>query len=294
MADIPKISIITPTLNSEAVLKECILSVARQTHPNKEHIIVDGKSTDRTLEIIKKYAEKYPHIRWISEEDKGIYEAMNKGIDLSEGEWLYFLGSDDIFYDKNVLEGLFAEKDFRNLDIIYGNVKFKASGKIYDGQFTLSKLIESNICHQAIFHKKNIYKIIGKYETKYKGMADWVLNMQWFNDKKVRKKYFNKKIAVFDEKRCWLDNVDEEFFSHKREIVKKNFSPFMFFLYITKLTLFIEITRKGINVLKKHGMKVFLANLYKYFKYGRRYFRGNKIETDLKSRREQSIDKAKK
>ena len=97
MEKLPKISIITPTLNAAETLEACILSVKNQTYLNKEHLIIDGQSTDGTLHILKKHAENYPQLKWITENDDGIYDAMNKGIDLSSGDWLYFMGSDDYF-----------------------------------------------------------------------------------------------------------------------------------------------------------------------------------------------------
>lgn len=96
------ISVITPVYNGEKFIESCIKVVIDQNCPNVEHIIMDGGSTDRTVEIIKQYAEKYPHIRWISEKDKGQSDAMNKGIAMAKGEILSFLNVDD-YYEPNVL-----------------------------------------------------------------------------------------------------------------------------------------------------------------------------------------------
>ncbi len=98
------ISVITPVYNGEKFIESCIQVVIDQNCPNVEHIImdVDGGSTDRTVEIIKKYAEKYPYIRWISEKDKGQSDAMNRGIAMAKGEILAILNVDD-YYEPNVL-----------------------------------------------------------------------------------------------------------------------------------------------------------------------------------------------
>ncbi|TFI55181.1 glycosyltransferase [Mastigocladus laminosus UU774] len=96
------ISVITPVYNGQKFIESCIKVVIDQNCPNVEHIIIDGGSKDRTVEIIKEYAQKYPHIRWISEKDKGQSDAMNKGIAMARGEILSILNVDD-YYEKNVL-----------------------------------------------------------------------------------------------------------------------------------------------------------------------------------------------
>jgi len=124
MNNFPFLSIITPTYNSADVLEACILSVAQQTYTNKEHLIIDNLSTDETLEIISKYSTVYPHLKVISEKDSGIYDAMNKAIERSSGEWLYFLGSDDTFFDNDVLSDIFGSDISAHNDIMYGNVQW--------------------------------------------------------------------------------------------------------------------------------------------------------------------------
>ncbi|BAY48380.1 family 2 glycosyl transferase [Scytonema sp. HK-05] len=97
------ISVITPVYNGERFIESCIKVVIDQNCPDVEHIIVDGGSTDGTVKIVKQYAEKYPHIRWISEKDKGQSDAMNKGIAMANGEVLAILNVDD-YYEPNVLK----------------------------------------------------------------------------------------------------------------------------------------------------------------------------------------------
>ncbi|GAB4128568.1 MAG: hypothetical protein OHK0045_02960 [Raineya sp.] len=90
---LPKISIITPTYNAEKTIGACLESVAKQNYPYLEHWIIDGLSTDNTIKIVSEYARKYPHIKYVSEKDRGIYDAMNKGIDLAKGDFPTVLGS---------------------------------------------------------------------------------------------------------------------------------------------------------------------------------------------------------
>jgi len=180
----PKLSIITPVLNGEQYIAACILSVASQTYKNIEHIIVDGSSTDGTLDIVKKYAQECPHIRWVSAEDRNAYDAMNKSIGIARGDWLYFLGADDKLYNEDVIERIFLLKLTLNVKIIYGNVLVKGKcvwakdGQVYDGPFTISHLITRSICHQAIFYHKDVFKKFGFFNTKYSVCADWDFNLR--------------------------------------------------------------------------------------------------------------------
>jgi len=113
----PKISIITITYNAVSVLEETILSVINQTYDNIEYIIIDGGSTDGTFDIIKKYEDKIDY--WVSESDRGIYDAMNKGIDQATGEWILFLNSGDLLYKNNTIDNVF--KNQYSVGLIYGD-----------------------------------------------------------------------------------------------------------------------------------------------------------------------------
>src|SRR4051812_43794117 len=100
----PRISVITAVLNGDRHLEHCILSVASQTYPNIEFIVIDGGSTDGSVEIIRRHEHRIRY--WVSEPDKGIYDALNKGIRASTGDWVCVLGSDDFLYDEHVLQRL--------------------------------------------------------------------------------------------------------------------------------------------------------------------------------------------
>jgi glycosyltransferase involved in cell wall biosynthesis len=228
MTSLPKISVIIPTFNCEVTLEACLQSVINQTYPNTEILVIDGQSQDSTLDILKRYQEK---LIWVSEQDKGIYDAMNKGIELATGEWLYFLGSDDVLYNEHVLESIFSNSNHLRNDVLYGNVKFKISGICYDGEFSSYKLLHKNICHQAIFVKKKIFQELGMFETKYKLLADWYFNMHWYNHSKIRHSYLNLIIAVYDEDGLSFNHPDEQFIKDKSKIENLNFpwvTRFMF------------------------------------------------------------------
>lgn len=197
----PKITIITPTYHTGESVETSLSSVARQTYRNIEHIIVDGASKDKTLPVIRKYLKTYKHIRLLTEKDAGIYNAMNKGMDLCTGDWIFFMGADDSFYNENVLTDLYEEGLFQEEQVIYGNVMIKGDAPwakdsdIYDGPFNLEKLFRWNICHQCIFYPRSVIKKVGYYETKYKVTSDWDYNVRcWANYKFT---YVDKIIAFF-------------------------------------------------------------------------------------------------
>ena len=193
----PKISIIIVVFNGAKTIEKTLESVLGQTWRNLELIVVDGGSADETLEILKKIQN--PVLSWTSEPDKGIYDAMNKGLQKATGDWIYFLGADDEFYDRKVLSSVFEEAHFENIDFIYGNVKSDAFKGIYDGVFNYNKLLIKNISHQAIFYHKNIFRKNGNFNLKYKSHADWDFNLRCFEIKDIRIKYVDRIIAQFGE-----------------------------------------------------------------------------------------------
>ena len=186
-------------------------------------MIIDGLSTDGTLGIVKKYADIYPYIKWISEKDEGIYDAMNKGIDLSSGEWIYFLGADDSFYSDTVLVDIFNQENISDFDVIYGNVQWGNAEREYDGPFSKLDLLQKNICHQAIFTRKSVFDNIGKFDTNYKVWSDWVFNIKWFNLKDIRHWYINKIIAKYSLQGMSSNNYDSYLLQNKDSLIERYF-----------------------------------------------------------------------
>ncbi|GAA3975381.1 glycosyltransferase family 2 protein [Mucilaginibacter dorajii] len=180
------ISIIIPTFNSARTLNACLQSITEQDYDNFEVWIIDALSTDETLALIKSYVAKFPFVNFISEADKGIYDAMNKGIDLCNGNWLYFLGSDDTFHNNKVLSAIALKIMETKADVVYGNVIMRGKNKwnldnvIFDGEYNLEKFIDRNICHQAIFYKKSVVEKIGYYNLKYVTNADFDYNLRCY------------------------------------------------------------------------------------------------------------------
>ncbi|GHX01111.1 Colanic acid biosynthesis glycosyl transferase WcaE [Vibrio cholerae] len=161
----PLITVVTVVYNGEAFLEDTILSVINQTYDNVEYIIIDGGSTDATLDIIRKYEHAIDY--WVSEKDQGIYDAMNKGITLATGDWINFMNGGDAFYNNTTLDHVFKKNDLSVFDIIYGNhqVVYPSGRKRLARAGQLTNMWKgSQFCHQATFvkskyHKKNKFNI---------------------------------------------------------------------------------------------------------------------------------------
>jgi glycosyltransferase involved in cell wall biosynthesis len=195
------LSVIIPTYNSEATIERCLNSLAGQTYQDFEICIIDGASSDETIAKVNKFYTQFKHIRILSEPDKGVYDAMNKGVDISKGEWLYFLGSDDEISDDKLFSDIFKTAFQKDCGIIYGNVRITGNtswakdGQIYDGEFDMKQLLAKNVCHQAIFYRKILFDKLGKYNTRYPAYADWELNLRFFPRTKFE--YLDRTIANF-------------------------------------------------------------------------------------------------
>jgi glycosyltransferase involved in cell wall biosynthesis len=170
------ISVITPVYNGRRFMEFCIQNVIEQHCPEAEHVIVDGGSTDGTVEIIKKYAEKYPHIRWVSEKDKGQSDAMNKGIAMTKGDILSFLNVDD-FYEPGALNRAIAVLALLpEPSLLVGNCNMwgddgKIQGVNKPAHLKLTQLLVGDesrypfpINPSAYFYHKSLHDRIGSYD----------------------------------------------------------------------------------------------------------------------------------
>ena len=167
--NMPLITVVTVVRNGEKTLEETILSVINQTYKNVEYIVVDGASTDGTLDIIRKYEDKIDY--WMSESDKGIYYAMNKGIDLAYGDWINFMNSGDSFYKSDVIENINTIKDSYS-DVVYGNTNVCFKGYSIKKQSKLPSDKEyMPFCHQAALVKRSIAQK-WPFDVSYKICAD--------------------------------------------------------------------------------------------------------------------------
>lgn len=195
-------SIIIPTYNSAETLEMALNSISQQTNNNVEVVIMDGGSEDTTLEIAKSYEDKINQLVVHSEKDKGIYDAMNKGLEKATGNWVLFMGSDDTFYDHTVLQDVAKVVEKSSANVIYGNAKivgdtgWAKDGEVYAGEFDLPKLLNQNICHQAMFYNLDFVKNeIGTFNLRYKKSSDWDFNLRCWSKQPF--KFMDRIIANF-------------------------------------------------------------------------------------------------
>lgn len=172
----PKISVITISYNNKEGLEKTIQSVISQDFPDKEYIVIDGGSNDGTKEVLQKYSDKINF--WVSEPDKGIYNAMNKGIAATTGEYLIFLNSGDTFISNMVLSA--SGKQLGTDDFIYGNLELSDNKhawiKSYPEKLNLLHFFQSSLPHPATFIRKSAFDKFGMYDEDLKIVSDW----KWF------------------------------------------------------------------------------------------------------------------
>ena len=194
-----KISLITVSFNAESTIERCIQSVIGQTFKNVEYIIIDGGSTDNTVQIINKY-KKHIHI-FVSEPDKGIYDAMNKGIKLAGGDIIGILNADDFFSEEGILDAVYESFRRENTGIVYGDLDYingKGSvirkwraGKYSPGMFNFGWMPP----HPTFYCKKDLFYQLGFYSLDFGTAADYEL-MSRFMHKNGVSAYYLENVMV--------------------------------------------------------------------------------------------------
>lgn len=182
-----KISIITVAFNAAHTIADTLESVAAQTHPEIEHIVVDGASTDSTLEIVERHGKRVA--RLISEPDRGIYDAMNKGLSLATGDIIGFLNADDVYADNGVLERVSAIMEKQKLDALFGDAEFVNPARPNEPlrRYRSDRFRPERIAwgwmpaHPALFLRRNLYERFGSFRTSYRIAGDFELVARIFH-----------------------------------------------------------------------------------------------------------------
>lgn len=214
----PTFSIITGNFNSRAKLHRTFDSLVDQLS-DAEYIVVDGASTDESLLVAQAMANvSAGRVRLLSEPDKGVYDAMNKGIQLARGRYILFLGAGDELLPGSLgkVSKWLPEHDGA---MVYGDVQWE--GRTYDGKFTKRKLCERNICHQAIFYGRETFNRIGSYNLDYHAYADWELNLRCFGSRQIAVKYVPVTVSLF-EPGGFSANGDSVFERRKCELIRSH------------------------------------------------------------------------
>jgi glycosyltransferase involved in cell wall biosynthesis len=190
-----KISVITVSFNNADVIGRTLDSVEAQTHDNFEHIVIDGGSTDGTVDILRARGSKLGY--WISETDAGIYDAMNKGLAVARGDIICFLNADDYYISSEVLSLVAREMSSKNLDIFYGDVAFfkkndcqKIIRRYRSGWFRPDRIAAGWMpAHPASFVRSEIFKQIGGFDKRYRIAGDFEFIVRLFSKKNLRYEY---------------------------------------------------------------------------------------------------------
>ena len=225
------ISLITATFNSEKVLSSNLKSVKIQSFKNFEHLIIDGKSKDKTLSL----AKSFEHVsKIISEPDKGIYDAINKGIKNSTGEIIGFLNSDDTFYDENSLQYIYNAFD-DNIDCVFGDLiytdKKDKVKRVWKGSAFKKGAFKKGWmpAHPTFYCRRRVYEKLGQYDDSFKIAGDFELMLRFLEKHNIRSKYIPKTLvnmkvggASNNGLKSKLDILKEEFQAFKQNEIEVN------------------------------------------------------------------------
>lgn len=194
-----KISVITVAYNSESTIQDTISSVLSQTYPDIEYIVVDGNSSDKTMQIVQSFASSFgTRMKWISEKDKGLYDAMNKGIQMATGDVIGIINSDDFYHRNDIIEKVAdAFQQNRETEAVFGDVVFVHPDKLdktvryYSASVFRPKMFRFGFMppHPSFFTYKRNFEQFGYYQTDYKIAADYELLIRFLYTKRLKYKY---------------------------------------------------------------------------------------------------------
>jgi glycosyltransferase involved in cell wall biosynthesis len=223
-----KITICSVVLNARNEIEKLIQSVLCQTYSNIEYILIDGQSTDGTIDVIQQYKNKISKI--IIEKDDGLYNAMNKALHLATGDYILFLNAGDSFVSSYVVEGVVSSIT-NNQAVYYGDVILlnsqKNSATFWGGYFGKHRLCFENISHQAVFYPKSVYKNYS-YDLRYKIFGDWMYNIS-LKAENVRFIYLKKIISFFEL--GGLSSLGDKDVSKNMEKIILNKFGFYYYVY---------------------------------------------------------------
>ena len=252
------LSIITINYNDKLGLERTLNSVKNQSYTNYEHIIIDGGSTDGSKQLIEVNQNNFAY--WVSEPDKGIYHAMNKGINVANGEYLLFLNAGDHYVDNNSLKN--AYPFLQGEDIVYFNINVVGENNTYVKKcpkvLTFKYLHENLPAHQATFFKKELFTKMGNYDEHLKIVADWKFLILAICKHNATYKYIDDTFSIFYyDGLSSLKENQTKVKAEREAVLNKEFRPFMKDLkdrYFLERTLRTMRKSRTIKLLIKLGL----------------------------------------
>lgn len=223
----PKVSVVTINFNDAKGLEKTISSVVSQTYQDFEYIVIDGGSTDDSVNVIEGNQQKINY--WVSEKDKGIYNAMNKGIIKASGEYILFLNSGDYLVNNVVLENISEELD--GVEFISGNLEFYLPDnslftRVHPDKLTFTYLVSKTISHPSTFIKRELFEKFGLYNEELKIVSDWEFFFKCLGLNGATFKSVNTTITHFDMYGISSSNGDKV--QAEKKIVYKKYLPYIF------------------------------------------------------------------
>ena len=228
-----KLSIITINRNNAEGLEKTLRSVAAQSFREFEYIVIDGASTDGSVEVIKKYEAQFAHLKWVSEPDRGIYNAMNKGLRMATGDYIQILNSGDCLASNDILERMLAAlEEAGNPSILYGNmVKCFPDGrkmvdKCFAGQeITMLDMYTGTLNHDPAYIRRDLFEKYGYYDESLKIVSDWKWYMQAIILGDEKPQYVDLDVTLFDMTGISENADSKEMIRKERETVLKQLIP---------------------------------------------------------------------
>lgn len=249
--NITDITIITVCYNAKDQIQATIESVLNQNYPSIEYIIIDGASSDGTVDCVKQYGKKIS--KFISEKDNGIFDAMNKGIGIANGEWILFLNAGDILYSPNVISDIFKDKTYKS-EILFGDTlnRYRWGYVLWEGKPFKGVEPRLPFCHQSVFVRRDLL-LNNKFDTSYRFGADHK-QLYTLYLKGHLFEHISSIVSVFDTTGVSSYNIQ----GYKEVCRANNYgkakSFFKSFLFLVKVYLY-KITPK------------FIIDKYRYYKY---------------------------
>jgi len=248
-----KISIITINLNDKIGLDKTIKSIVNQTYQVIELLVIDGASTDGSLEVLNNYKENIDYV--VSEKDSGIYEAMNKGVVKSTGKYVLFLNSGDVLNSNSAIED-FVNHDKFTGDIIYGDYKFEEGEKIYPDQITPFYFLKTSLPHQSTFFKRDVFDIIGLYDESYQISSDRAFYVKCFLSNQFKFQHIKYSLTLYDLKGLSNDTKYLELKKKEDQQIFEKYYGVFYQDYLNYLAL-----QKKISIKKRNSLKGILKRI---------------------------------